>query len=389
MSDRRSRPTISDRTRCAVWAAAAGRCTFCNRYLLENEDLGEPVPIGELAHNVGWSEDSPRGESDIDVGQREAAENLLLVCRNCHKPLDDGGVVGRYTVDELVKRKRQHEERIRFLSEIGADRAAYIVRVVGHVRGVPPELSRNTVLSAATAAGIYPKRLNGSHWEDVDLDLRSHGEPNSREDLERCLPATDDLVARVHDGVRREAIERVAIFAFARIPVLIYLGARLDDKLSTLVFQRQRQDDANAWRWPDEPSDPAEFDLTLLQEGADLASVALIVCLSGTIAVEELPEGIRSSHYIYCISPTCPAETGPTLIRSPRCLANFEATMRRFLARVEADHGKIPQVSLFAAVPLSAAVTIGRVLMPHISPAWLVFDRDQHRHFFLALEVKR
>ena len=43
----------SDRTKRQVWAAAAGRCTFCNALLTENENLGVTVPIGELAHNVG------------------------------------------------------------------------------------------------------------------------------------------------------------------------------------------------------------------------------------------------------------------------------------------------------------------------------------------------
>lgn len=389
MSAQPTRPTIPERIKIAVWAAAAGRCTFCNRLLLENEDLGEPVSIGELAHDVGWSEGSPRGKSDLGVKQRQAAENLLLVCRNCHKPIDDGGVVGRYTVGELIRRKRDHEERIRFLTEIGAGRAAYVVRMVGHVRGTPPELSRNTVLAAATAAGIYPQRLNGSHWEDVDLDLRGHGELHASTDFERCLPAIDDLVARVHDGVRREAIERVAIFAFARIPLLIALGARLDDKLETLIFQRQRRDDTNAWRWPDNPGESITFELRSLQERSDPSNVAVTVCLSGTVKPDELPAEIRESHHIYCISPAGSAESGPTLVSCPQTLANFETTLRRFLAHVEADHGKIQRVSIFPAVPLSAAVTIGRVLMPHVSPAWRVFDRDKNNQFFEALEVSR
>jgi hypothetical protein len=45
-----------------VWAAAAGRCTLCKRYILENEDLGEIVPIGTLAHLVGWGVRIPHEE---------------------------------------------------------------------------------------------------------------------------------------------------------------------------------------------------------------------------------------------------------------------------------------------------------------------------------------
>lgn len=382
-----SRPSIPVGVRVAVWAAAAGRCTFCNRWVLEDEALGEPVPIGELAHNVGWSENSPRGAAELEGPERQAAENLLLVCRSCHKPVDDGGVAGRYTIDELTRRKQEHEERIRMLTAIGVDRAAFVVRMVGAVRPTPPELTRDSVLSAATAAGIYPQKLPTSHWRDVDLDLRADGEQACREDFERCVPRIRNLIARVHEGVRVEAIERVAVFAIARIPLLIELGARLDDKLQTLVFHRHRRDDRNAWRWPDEPEAPAEFEIRPIRNG-DGSRVALLVCLSGTIHVDELPDEIAASHAIYGLFPAPPSEPDPTLIRSPQTLANFESTARQFLARLEADHGKLSRVSLFPSVGVAPAITLGRVLMPQLSPSWLVFDRDAQGQFFEALEVK-
>lgn len=75
-----SRKEPSGRTKCLVWGAAAGRCTFCNRPVLHNDDLGEPVPVGELAHNVGATSSSPRGESHLDRDERAMPDNLLLVC---------------------------------------------------------------------------------------------------------------------------------------------------------------------------------------------------------------------------------------------------------------------------------------------------------------------
>ena len=162
----------ADRAVYRVWGAAAGRCTLCNESVLENEQLGEPIPIGELAHNIGATQSSPRGAVDVGGDERAAAENLILVCRNCHKPIDDGGAIGRYTVEQLRQRKREHEERIRELTKIGADRKATVLRVVGAIRGVPSELTRDTVLAAATAAGLYPQRLPGAYWHVTEADLR-------------------------------------------------------------------------------------------------------------------------------------------------------------------------------------------------------------------------
>lgn len=376
-------------TKIAIWAAAAGRCTFCNRLVLENEDLGELVPIGELAHKVGVGEKSPRGVSTLDEEQRREAANLVLLCRNCHKPIDDKSVAGRYTVEELSRLKREHEKRIRFLTEIDADRQATIVRVVGRVRDVNPELTYDTVLGATTARGLFPTLLPGANSAEYDRDLRQVPNSGSPAYFSRCAEEIDDLVRGIDDGIRRGDIKRLAVFGFARIPLLIHLGAKLDDKVPTSIFQRQRVDDINAWRWPVDPPAPPLFAIQPLRTGKDRERVALIINLSGTILLEELPKSIDETYSIYAISPMAPSIPGPSIISSPAALTNFDTIIRELLARIEAEHGKIEYIDLFPAIPLAPAITLGRVLMPAVSPAWRIFDRDDQRQFFAAWEVRR
>jgi len=368
-SPRRLQPTTQ--TRIRVWAVAAGRCTFCNRALTENSDLGIEVPIGELAHIVGWGPDSPRGTAALNDEDRRSAENLILACRNCHKPIDDGGVVGLYSIERLKSIKRDHETRIRRLTEIGADRATHVVRVVGAVRGTNPELTRSTVLEAVTSAGHYPQILPNAHWEDIDLDLRNHGPTERPADFLGQLPAIDDLAARINDGVRRDAITRVAVFAVARIPLLVYLGARLDDKVRALPFQRHRTDSDNPWIWPD--LDPADFVLEEIRHGSDPNRVALLLSLSGRIHIEELPASIDSGYAIYEIAPKPPAEVGPGLIAHRSTLANFQQSLRRFLAMIEDRHGKIPsrtRISRYRGRPHPDAESVPVVARVRPNPWW-------------------
>jgi len=388
-NERRGRLQPSTQTRIRVWAAAAGRCTFCNRLVAENGELGTEVPIGELAHIVGWGAGSPRGDADLDENARRLVENLILACRNCHKPIDDGGVVGLYSIQRLMQLKGRHESRIRRLTEIGADRAAHVVRVVGLVRGTHPELTRSTVLEAVTSADLFPQILPNAHWEDIDLDLRSHGRLDSPSDFRRHAVSIDDLAARVNDGVRRDAITRIALFAVAHIPLLVYLGAKLDDKVRVLPFQRHRTDGDNPWIWPDEESEPATFSVVSVRSGTRHDRVALLLSLSGTIRVDELPASIDSTWTVYEIRPDAPSETGPGLIASQATLANFEGALRRFLAMIEERQGKIPSVALFPAIPVSAAIQVGRTLMPQVSPSWRVFDRDDGGTFMEVLEVTK
>lgn len=382
------RPRLNSRTEITVWAAAAGRCTFCNRLVTENEDLGLIIPIGELAHNVGWGKGSPRGNSPKSATERSSPENLVLLCRNCHKPVDAKGIVGYYTVDVLQQLKREHEARIRLLTEIGADRKAIVVRLVGPIRGVSPELTYDSVLAATTAAGVFPDTLPNTYRNAIEIDLREYGE-GTAETFAACVAKINDVVARINDGIKRDQILRLAVFAFARIPLLVHLGAQLDNKVQTLIFQRQRVDDGNAWRWPVAPPPPPAFTFEKLQAGGAPSRVALILNISGTIHLRELPPAIQESYTIYHLTPVSPILSRPSVISSPAALASFDHTVRCFLAHIEKENGKIPAIAVFPATPLSCAIALGRTLMPHVSPSLLLYDRNEQNNFFNALEIHR
>lgn len=381
------RPPISDTTERLLWARSAGRCTLCNRLVTENEDLGEVVSIGEMAHNVGWGRKSPRGESELTAEERAAAENLLLLCRNCHRPVDAKGLMGRYSVEELQRFKTEHEQRIKLLTSVGGDRKATLIRVVGNIRGAQPELTLDTTLGALVRAGIFPELLPNAYFPAYEADLRAIPEPYGPDEFKHATRYIDELVSRVQEGVGRGRVARLAVFGFARIPLLVHLGAKLDDKVEAQIFQRQRVDGSDAWSWP-KYGDEVGFDLTKTRDG-ESDQVSVVINLSGTISLDDLPADKRDASTIFTIGPSHPSIAGPELIRSPEALANFEDVMRCLLAAVERDYPAARTIDVFPAVPVSAAVTVGRVLMSDVSPTLRLFDRGEDGQFFEALEVKR
>ncbi len=296
-------------------------------------------------------------------------------------------MIGCYTVEVLQQFKQEHEARIRFLTGIGADRKALVIRLVGSVRGVNPELTYNTVLTATTAAGVFPATLPHAYRNAIEIDLRECGE-GTPQAFAACVGRINNYMARVNEGIKRDEITRLAIFAFARIPLLVSFGAQLDDKVSVLIFQRQRVDDENAWRWPPHPPESPQFAFNKLQ-GGDSQRVALVLNISGTIHPHELPHDIHTTYTVYGLAPIPPLASEPSIISSPAAWASFGRTVRLFLAHVEKEHGNIPAIAVFPALPISCAITLGRVLMPHVSPPLLLFDRDERGEFDLALEVRR
>jgi hypothetical protein len=167
----------------------------------------------------------------------------------------------------------------------------------------------------------------------------------------------------------------------------VQLGASLDDKIDTLVFQRHRVDGGNAWMWQ---SDTTNLLLTTerIQEGTERQHVALVLSLSGSIELADLPAKIDDSYTIYEVRPAFNGQN-PNLVASAGDLAVLEVRLREVLAMVEEHHGKIDMIAVFPAIGVASAVTLGRVLMPEVSPALVVHERGDGRHFYRALEVRR
>ena len=116
--------------------------------------------------------------------------------------------------------------------------------------------------------------------------------------------------------------------------------------------------------------------------------VALALSLSGSIEHADLPDEIDSSYTIYEVRPASNGQ-GPSLIASAGDLAVLEAHLRAFLAMIEDNHGKVDRIAVFPAIGISTAVTLGRVLMPMVSPALVMHERDNDRRFYRALEVRK
>lgn len=85
-----------------LWGLAAGRCSYCRKWLLEEE-----VHIGEMAHIIAESDDGPRGD-EVFHGDRNGYGNLILLCPTHHRMVDKNPK--KYKVDILREWKASHEE---------------------------------------------------------------------------------------------------------------------------------------------------------------------------------------------------------------------------------------------------------------------------------------
>ena len=205
--------------------------------------------------------------------------------------------------------------RVRLLTDIGADRTALVIRVVGAIRGVNPHLDYDAVLEATTGASLFPLQLPGVHRNELEADLRSIAEASGPDYFEACARQINVLAERISDGVRRDEIRRLAVFGFARIPLLIHLG-----HASTTRCRRT----SSSGSAPTPPTrgagrtQPASRRRSSADFGSEaFGALVLIVNLSGSIGPDELPAAVLGDSTIYELQPAAPGAQRPGRHRQP------------------------------------------------------------------------
>jgi len=96
---------ISDKTRKNLWAKSGNRCSICKTELFANDGNQNEFNIGEECHIISSKLKGPRYKEGIT--DYDTAENLILLCRNHHKQIDE--LHETYTEELLNYVKLNHE----------------------------------------------------------------------------------------------------------------------------------------------------------------------------------------------------------------------------------------------------------------------------------------
>jgi SMODS-associated and fused to various effectors sensor domain len=381
-------PTQAERIR--VWAAAAGRCEICGRDLLEGRITHVDMTLGELAHIVGAqdTEGSPRGKEVMSDDDRSKAENLLLICADHHDEIDRRGSLDTMTIERLRQIKRAHEEWVAKVTGLDRDRSTAVLRLIGNLRGKSVDIPRPTAAAAVLESDDrFPDFPLGLDRSGVEIELREiPGEAAPDATYWQVGTAKiDEVIAHgLDEAIRTDRVSHVSVFAFARLPLLVYLGAAIDDNVAVEVYQRHRSTDE--WAWLDEKV--VDF-IGVVEVAPDryATEAVLILNVAGSVSAEEVPTDLRALPRIV-LAPSG-ATPAPDLMSSRAALRSFENAMRTLFADLEASAKDLQRLHVFAALPVSAAVALGRVHDSHIRPALAIYSRDDaSRTYSHALDIK-
>lgn len=101
---------ITDKVRKELWGKSGNKCAICHIDLFRDVNLNS-FNIGEECHIISERSNGPRhigGLEDYDI-----FDNLILLCRNHHKEIDDPANISKYSIAELKIIKEKHEKWVK------------------------------------------------------------------------------------------------------------------------------------------------------------------------------------------------------------------------------------------------------------------------------------
>lgn len=369
---------IKPLTRLTLFVRAGGRCEFdgCNSFLLEHHLTLTEGNFAQVAHIVAFSKDGPRGDSTHQPKNVNDIVNLMLLCPACHKLIDDNPE--KYPVPVLEEHKSRHEERIHHLTGLGPDLKTMIVQFKTRIAGQTVTIPITQVMKAITPR--YPLDAKGHV-----IDLTAF-ENDGTDFITTARQEIEQRIARLYEqGLDLTETRHISLFALAPIPLLVFLGSCLSNKVEVDLYQRHR--DTEDWTWKTD-GEPVAYQFLKVRDSTDTSKVALLLSLSGKIAMQSLPLAIDEHFTVYELT-LARGEPAPTFLRMREDLANFKQTYQTALRAISRAHAQAEAIHFFPAIPAPIAVLCGRERLPKIDPKFLIYDNDKRRGsgFVLNLEV--
>src|SRR4030042_90903 len=230
-----------------LWARAAGRCQFdgCNRPVFKSPVTQEQVNISEKAHIYSFSEIGPRGWGPFVTNKKQLNEvaNLMLVCHDCHKTIDQDEEGERYSAELLVKWKEEHEKRIAIVTGVNPTKKSHVIlygaNIGDQTSKLQPEAAKDALFPDWYPAEERPVYLS-MRWEEKASDpgyWKTEAE-NLRAAFNRQIRPLVDTTECPH----------LSLFALAPIPLITLFGSLLTDKVPAQTYKLHREP-YQTWKW--------------------------------------------------------------------------------------------------------------------------------------------
>lgn len=366
-------PDPSELTLRMLCANAAGRCQFegCNKPVFFDGLTLREFNKSNVAHIVSSSSSGPRGDVLRSHQLSDKLCNLMLLCPDHHKLIDD--FPNSYPEADLLEMKRKHEEAIATQCGLIYKEPSEVLMVSSPIKGRTPV----TVNFNQCADAVMPeKRVASVRGQRIKVEIEEdYHSPGYWESAVRALNRRFGLT--VSAILEEDPNAHFSVFPFAPMPLIMKLGYMIGDKARADVFQFSRACDS--WNWSTkEQTNSFSAKKQVVRDGG---RIALVFSLTADIATTRITE-VYDADILYFIRA---ARFGVDCIQSPADLAAFWSIYQSTCDEIKNTYPEVQKIGVFPAMPVSAAFEVGRRYMPGVYPRFRIYD--DYNGFFETITI--
>lgn len=357
-----------------LWNVSGGMCEFegC-RTMLSREKISRQIcNLSQIAHIVADSPNGPRGNENSEALSKDS-DNLMMLCSYHHKLIDDNP--NEYTVKRLLDMKRTHEQKVQNALYSTKYPETEIVLFESPIKGIieatvnydsaVEAVLDNGYCASTASSGIpinipkYGLYIDQQYWELANQDIEYY----FRHDIQSFYRKNPDVP--------------LSVFPLAPIPMIIKLGFLLGDKKVINIFQKFREPDTWKWLSKDKTN---QFFYERIQVSDKNKTIAIVISLSANVDFKRVKDvlDVDIIYHIYA------EKKGVYCIKSKEDLKAFWLEYQKVCEDIKYID-KVDEVSVFPAIPVSAAFEIGRRYMIGIYPVLTIYDDCEG--FFKTLKI--
>lgn len=365
MANRKRRgPNPSPLTLNMLFAHAAGRCQFegCNKSVLFDELTLKKYNKSNVAHIVASSPAGPRGDIIRSYQLSDKISNLMLMCPEHHKQIDD--FPEDFPEEKLLDMKRKHEKAISDQCDLIYKEPSEVLMVSSPIKG----RQHITVDFNQCANAVMPqKRVAVNHGRRIRIDLEgNYRSPSYWDSISRAL---ERKIAQTVRAILDEDLDaHFSVFPLAPMPLIMKLGYEIGDKTRADIFQFSRAQDS--WNWAlQEQTNNFSVEKQIVRDGN---RIALVLSLTADIATARITE-VYDADILFFIRAE---RFGVDSIQSPADLTAFWRKYQDACDEIKNTYPKVKEIGVFPAMPVSAAFEVGRRYMQGVYPKFRIYDDD-------------
>lgn len=370
--------SITTKNQNLLWAISAGRCEYkgCNKVLHMDILTKKKYNSAYIAHIVADKPGGPRGDAIRSELLCDDISNLMLLCNEHHNLVDKVDIKG-HSESRLLAMKRQHEARIRRITDIAPNMSSEIILYGANIGINNSPLSYQSACEALLH-DYYPANDNA-------IELRMKNVPFTDDSDAYWMIEEANLCEQFKLQIKPRLMQgntnHYSVFALAPQPLLIKLGVLLNDLNDVKVYQKHRE--PSTWKW-NIVSSNIEY---IIHEPEDKTKVPVLVfSLSATVTYDRIQKTLGDNTSIWEI--TLSGTPNNDFLKTEALLSNFRRTIRYTFDKIKSHHG-CTELHIFPAMPVSASVELGRVWMPKVDMPMVIYDANKVKNdFYKTITIK-